>query len=92
MEIVLGPTEDTLVLQCPHCFNYTTVKLSELNCCIFRHAIFKHNNEPINPHLHKEGCDELINKDLVYGCARPFKIVILNPEKTHFRIEICDYI
>ena len=72
---------------CPHCDGPIMVNISEVNCRIFRHAIYKSTGTQVNPHLIKEGCDELINKNLVYGCCKPFRI---NLEKKE--VEICDYL
>lgn len=79
-----------LTIQCPHCQDYFEVKVPELNCMIFRHASFKENMEPIHPHLDKESCEELVKNELVYGCAKPFQIILL--ENGKYKIEICDYI
>ena len=57
---------------CPWCNGDIEVKESELNCKIFRHAIYKSTQEPINPHSPKHECEDLITKGNVYGCAKPF--------------------
>jgi hypothetical protein len=68
---------------CPHCGEYAIVE--EINCTIFRHAVYKTNLQPINPHATKEECERLLENGEIYGCAKPFKY----DGKT---IEICDYI
>ena len=75
------------ILQCPHCKEYIIIE--KLNCGIFRHGSFKINGIQINSHAPKAECDFYIDKQLIYGCGKPFKI-IFNGEK--FEIEICDYI
>ena len=75
------------ILQCPHCKEYIIIE--KQNCGIFRHGSFKINGIQINSHAPKDECDFYINNQLIYGCGKPFKI-ILNGEK--FEIEICDYI
>ena len=50
-----------MIITCPHCNDY--IEIIELNCCIFRHGVYKSNNEQINPHLDKEQCDNLIKND-----------------------------
>lgn len=89
-EFLSSINQHVLVVECPHCSNYSTIMLNELNCCIFRHGVFKHNGEQINPHLSKEGCDELFNNDLIYGCGRPFRIIHIN--ENNYKVIICDYI
>ena len=80
---------EELIVVCPHCS--VLVLIEQLNCCIFRHAVFKNNFEPIHPHLPKVDCEKLIFDNLVYGCARPFQIV--PQEKTNtFIVKIIDYI
>ena len=76
-----------IIVICPHCKDYVIIK--ELNCCIFRHGIYKSSGEQMNPHANKNECDYLKEKDLIFGCGKPFKILIQD-EKV--MVEICDYI
>jgi len=62
------------------------VELKDLNCRIFRHAVYKETGEPIPPHAPKEECDRLFDNGLIYGCGKPFRINENND------IEVCDYI
>lgn len=80
----------TYLFKCPHCEEYIEVLSSETNCRIFRHGTFKHNMEQVNPHLPKDQCDSLIQQDLVYGCCKPFRLVISSAED--LTVEMCDYI
>ncbi len=41
--------------------------------------------EQINPHMSKNECLILLEKNLIFGCAGPFKLV-------DNKAEICDYI
>ena len=75
------------IIQCPHCNDFIVIQ--ELNCCIFRHGIFKETGQQINPHANKYLCDYYIYNNLIYGCGKPFKIIV-NGEK--LIVEICDYI
>jgi len=75
------------VVVCPHCNN--PIIIEKINCGIFRHGMLKENNEQINPHLPKKECDELVKQDLIYGCGKPFQIVI---ENEVLIVKICDYI
>ena len=78
-----------LEFSCPHCKDLIIVNINEINCGIFRHGVFKHNNEQINPHETKENCDKFLNEKLVYGCAKPFQIIKTNDT---YKVSICDYI
>lgn len=57
---------------CPHCQGRIEVTSDQIKCKIFRHGVFKSNNHPINPHLPKSKCDELVSKNLIWGCGKPF--------------------
>lgn len=72
-----------MIVYCPHCFE--PIEILELNCRIFRHAIYKHNYQQIDPHMSQKDCEDLIKQGVVYGCAKPFQILDEKAEK-------CDYI
>jgi hypothetical protein len=75
------------IFTCPHCHGQIEVEKINVNCAIFRHAIYKKNLNQVNPHLGKEACDRLVEEDAVYGCCKPFRInVDMN------KVEVCDYI
>ena len=75
------------ILICPHCKDYILIK--KINCAIFRHGTLKKNGKQIDPHSPKELCNYYIKHDLIYGCGKPFKIIINNGT---LETEICDYI
>lgn len=77
------------ILNCPHCGLVIQVFKHELNCKIFRHGIYKKTLKQVDPHLPKEECDSLYEKGLIYGCGKPFEIVIVNDEP---EIRSCDYV
>ena len=77
----------TLIISCPTCNQ--NIEILELNCCIFRCGIFKHNYTQIDPHLPKLQCDILIQRNLIYGCGKPFKLI--NENNRWVSIQ-CDYI
>lgn len=79
--------EKNFEVKCPHCNEYVIIE--EINCAIFRHGILKKNMNQINPHLSKLECDKLKEKDLIYGCGKPFKIIYKNNEWISID---CDYI
>jgi hypothetical protein len=75
------------IIICAHCNNYIIIE--KINCGIFRHGIYKNNGKQIDPHESKEICDELVKNDVIYGCGKPFQIIVINDE---FELKICDYI
>ena len=79
--------EEQPIVQCPHC--KCLIVVEKINCAIFRHGYFKNNNNQIDPHASKELCDYYIRENLIYGCGKPFKIII-NDNK--LEPVICEYI
>jgi hypothetical protein len=75
------------ILKCPHCNELVIIE--KINCAIFRHGIMKKNLKQIDPHSLKELCEYFVKNDLIYGCGKPFRIVIVN---NNLETEICDYI
>ena len=82
--------DEYIVIQCPHCNNYITIYLKDLNCKIFRHGVYKKTKKQIDPHLNKLECDRLFNEKLIYGCGKPFQLI--DDDKGRFKVVICDYI
>ena len=82
-----------IVVECPHCKE--PVLIEKINCCIFRHASFKNTGQQIGPHTEKKLCDSYINNDLIFGCGKPFQIIVNTNSKNEddkFIAIICDYI
>jgi hypothetical protein len=77
-----------LILECPNCQDYFIVDEKEINCAIFRHAMFR-NGTMVNSHESKQNLEKLKSEDLIYGCGKPFKIV---KQQDKYITEICDYI
>ena len=77
----------TIIVECPNCNEFIIIE--KLNCCIFRHAIFKETGIQIDPQSRKNICDQLFTDKLIFGCGKPFKIII-DGEK--IKVEICEYI
>jgi hypothetical protein len=80
-------SETQLILKCPHCNEIVIIE--KINCAIFRHGIMKKNLKQIDPHSLKELCDYFVNNDLIYGCGKPFRIVL---KDNNLETEICDYL
>ncbi len=47
-------------------------------------------NEQIDSHLSEEKCNILIKNDLIYGCGKPFQIII--QDDGTWIIQKCEYI
>ncbi len=84
--------DDYTIIFCPHCSEPILVYHSEINCTIFRHGIFRHTGEQMNPHAPKEECDRLFRDGLIYGCGRPFRVIKRDTERPTYYSEECDYI
>jgi len=84
----ISEDNDLYIFECPHCNSVITVLKNQTACCIFRHGAYKENIERLmNPHASKEECDSLVEKELIYGCGKPFKMIL--PQK---KVIVCDYI
>ena len=75
-----------MIIKCPHCNHY--IEILELNCGIFRCGIFKDTLQPINPHMSKIECDNLILTEKIFGCSKPFQVIIT---EDNVNVEICEY-
>jgi hypothetical protein len=62
------------IITCPNCNDILII--SELNCSIFRHGIYKKTNTQMDQHLSEEMCHKLIETNQIYGCGKPFQIII----------------
>lgn len=78
----------SFVVECPNCKCF--VEILQTNCCIFRHGAYKNNMMQIPPHSAKSVCDNLIEKDAIYGCGKPFRLV--KDQDGNYLAEICEYI
>lgn len=81
--------ENYYTVECPHCNGLILIAKNEVNCKIFRHAVYKKNFNPINPHANKEECDNLIKENKVFGCGKPFRVEYEENSLKSFR---CKYI
>jgi hypothetical protein len=76
------------IITCPNCDIYLCI--TELNCGIYRCGIYRETNEQIDPHLSKEMCDKLIETNQIYGCSKPFQIIV--QDDGTWIVQKCDYI
>lgn len=64
----------SIVGTCPHCGDHFLVLRAEINCAVFRHGAHKNTGEPINPHASLAECEDLLRRELIYGCGKPFRL------------------
>lgn len=62
-----------IITTCPTCQGCIIILEEEINCALFRHAIFKNGTE-VGPHTSKELMDSFIQQDLIFGCGSPFRL------------------
>ena len=82
-------TKDTITVSCPHC--NLLIEVLQVNCGIFRHGVYRQSNKQIPPHLSKPQCDLLKQRDLIWGCGKPFQ-VFKKENISEWQAVICDYI
>lgn len=75
------------IVKCPHCNEFIIIE--KINCGIFRHGIIKSTLKQMEPHLPKDKCDHLKEENLIFGCGKPFQILIVNGKMV---VQKCDYI
>jgi len=80
--------DNNIIIQCPYCNDY--IMIEKLNCCIFRHGVIIKSSKQIDPHATKDLCEYYIKNNLIYGCGKPYKIII--NEKDEYIAIKCDYI
>ena len=85
IEIIMD--NDMLVFNCVWCGNIITVVLKDLNCKIFRHAIYKNNYEQVNPHMSESECNRLVISDSDM-CCKPFEIIEIDNK---YYVKKCEY-
>lgn len=78
---------ELIVITCPHC--NCKVIIEEVNCRIFRHAVYISTGEQMPPHSTKSECDIAIAEGSIHGCGKPFKIELIDNKWVAFE---CDYI
>ena len=53
-------SDNYIIISCPHCNDSVLIYNNELNCRIFRHAVYKQTGEQVNPHLDQQSCENLL--------------------------------
>jgi len=77
-----------IIVSCPTCSGDILILEEEINCALFRHAIYKDGNF-INPHLPKEDMELLIKDNRIWGCGNPFKLIQVD---NGYNAILCDWI
>jgi hypothetical protein len=80
--------ESNFVVECPHCNEF--VLIEKTNCRIFRHGVLKATGAQIDPHSSIELCTYYINTNKIFGCGKPFQLVL--NDKQEVVAVICEYI
>ena len=79
-----------IIVPCPHCNGSVLIMRNEINCSIFRHGIYKHNKQQMNPHASERECTRARMDGLIYGCGKPFRLQGALTGK--YTAVVCDYI
>jgi len=79
-------------LRCPHCKSLILLhecKTGGMN--ILRHGVLKENNQLILPQLSNELVLQLVQKNLIYGCGKLYKITRIVQKNGHIGIIAVKY-
>jgi hypothetical protein len=76
------------IITCPHCSEFVIIK--KINCGIFRHGVFIKTGKQIPPHSNKNSCDKFVRNNLIYGCGKPYQIIL--DDDGNYKTIVCDYI
>jgi hypothetical protein len=79
-----------LIFDCPHCQQHIIVEIEQVNCAIFRHGVLKTTGQQMDPHAPKAQCDLLAAEGAIWGCGKPFRLVLQEDGK--FSLHICEYL
>lgn len=74
-ELIDEDGNECIIFECPSCNCCIQVKKSEINCKIFRCGVLKETMQSIDPHLSFEKCNELVEKNLIFGCGAAFRLI-----------------
>jgi hypothetical protein len=81
--------EEYIIERCPHCNDQVQLYKNEFKCKIFRHGVYKKTGKQMGAHCKKTTCDRLKENDLIFGCGKPFMLILENEK---LNVVICDYI
>lgn len=92
--VASNPLPDFLYIQCPQCKDYVQIERSQINCGIFRHAVYNETGQIVNPHMSEVECAILKADGKAYGCCKPFQIIVKYSDTFDpiYCISKCDYV
>ena len=86
-------TPEPILFECPHCQEPVLVERDQVNCAIFRHGVFKTTGQQMDPHAPKAHCDQVAAEGAIWGCGKPFRLVLDTKAKDGtFSAQICEYL
>ena len=62
-----------IITTCPTCKEIVVILEDEINCGIFRHAVYRNGIE-VPPHTSKHVMESLLQQELIFGCGSPFQL------------------
>lgn len=87
MNTIENEQTDNFLICCPNCNEIIIIE--KINCGIFRHGQYITSGNQLEPHAPKTQCDYLFQNKMIYGCGKPFQILLKNDA---IKIIKCDYI
>ena len=60
-----------MFVTCPWCNGQ--VEILQFNCNVFRHGVYKATMQQLDSHASEDICLDAIDRQLLYGCGKPFK-------------------
>jgi hypothetical protein len=78
---------DPILVNCPHC--QQLIHIEQINCAIFRHAVYRNTYQQMNPHASKEECERAVQDQIILGCGKPFRV---QSSEKGLEAVVCDYI
>ena len=84
--------DHTHIIQCPHCSDIIIIDSKDINCGIFRHAVYRTNLQQLNPHASELECKSLVDRGSILGCGKPFQVTRSLSNPSELIVNICDYI
>ena len=84
----------TTFIPCPHCHVLMELAHTDLNCGIYRHAVWKDGGTQIDPHAPRDVCEQVVREGLVHGCGKPFRAREARSAsgEVSLRVEVCGYL
>ena len=69
------------------------IVIEQINCGIFRHAVWKETMEPVHPHATQEQLEEWLRTEKIFGCGKPFRLIHkAGADAIEYTPIVCEYI